>query len=841
MDSRRDFLKKAAMLSGAAGITPFLPASIQQAFAIDPAPGSTYLDAEHIVLLMQENRSFDHTYGTLQGVRGFNDPRAIRLPNKNLVWLQTDEQGNTYAPFRFDIKESKITWMGSLPHSWSNQVDARNEGRYDRWLHAKKPGEEAYQDMPLTMGYYTREDIPFYFALADAFTVCDHNFCSSLTGTTPNRLHFWTGTIREKPSEDAQANVWNEDADHNTMVTWKTFPERLEENNISWRIYQNDLYVDGLLTEEEDRWLGNFGDNPIEYFTQYHVKLSERYISFLEKKSETLPAEIELFEKKLAAMDASDKDFKKIKDDLKYRKELLERVTREKPVYTRAQYAALTPFEKTVHGKAFTSNVQDPYYHQLETLQYRDGDVPREIRVPKGDILHRFREDVQNGSLPTVSWIVAPEAFSDHPSSAWFGSWYLSEVMDILTKNPEVWKKTIFILTYDENDGYFDHLPPFVAPNPYDASTGKTSAAIDVKAEFVTMEQEKRKTKADAAYFRESSIGLGYRVPLVVASPWSRGGYVNSQVFDHTSSLQFLEKFLSNKTGKKIEEPNISSWRRAVCGDLSSVFRPYHGEKIDEPKPLERAPFIESIHKARFKDPPSGYRKLSSNEIAAINAAPMLAAYMPVQEKGTRPANALPYELYADGKLSADKGSFELQLEVKKNIFRQDTAGAPFMIYAVVGDDVKVRSYAVVAGDSLKDSWPLADFKDGHYHLEVYGPNGFYRCFKGSKTDAAAEIMCHYQNAQNITNLTGNIEIIAQADGANSFVAELTDHYTKAVQTKAFDSTVARAVVFDLKHTQGWYDVTIKIKGNNSFEKRYAGKVETGKEGFTDPMMGGVA
>src|ERR1700729_4658793 len=99
--TRREFLKAAAMLSGAAGVSGFLPESIRRALAIEPAPGSTYLDAEHIVILMQENRSFDHTYGTLQGVRGFNDPRAIRLPNKNLVWLQTNAKGETYAPFRY--------------------------------------------------------------------------------------------------------------------------------------------------------------------------------------------------------------------------------------------------------------------------------------------------------------------------------------------------------------------------------------------------------------------------------------------------------------------------------------------------------------------------------------------------------------------------------------------------------------------------------------------------------------------------------------------------------------------------------------------------------------------
>ena len=203
MESRRDFIKKATMLTGAAGLFNSLPSSIQRALAIDPVAGSTFLDAEHVVILMQENRSFDHSYGTLRGVRGYNDPRAITLPNKNLVWLQTNESGETYPPFRLNIKETKATWMGSLPHSWPNQVDARNDGKYDQWLVAKKSGHKDYAKMPLTQGYYNREDIPFYYSLADAFTVCDQNFCSSLTGTTPNRLYLFTGTVREKPRTDA--------------------------------------------------------------------------------------------------------------------------------------------------------------------------------------------------------------------------------------------------------------------------------------------------------------------------------------------------------------------------------------------------------------------------------------------------------------------------------------------------------------------------------------------------------------------------------------------------------------------------------------------------------------
>jgi phospholipase C len=843
MDSRREFLKKAMLLSGATGVSRLLPASIQKAFAIDPAPNSTYMDAEHIVLLMQENRSFDHTYGTLQGVRGFNDPRAMKLPDNNLVWLQTNEKGETYAPFHLDIKHTKITWMGSLPHSWTNQVDARNNGRYDKWLDEKKSGDDAYAEMPLTMGYYTREDIPFYYALADAFTVCDQNFCSSLTGTTPNRLYFWTGTIRAEQNENSRANVWNEDADYNTMVSWKTFPERLEENNIPWKIYQNDISVDGGFTEEEDAWLASFGDNPLEYFTQYNVKLSERYINYLQKKSASLPDEIAAIEERFHAVQAGDAGFKDLQKKLKEQKALLEKINAEKLVYTREKYNKLSQHEKNLHERAFTVNTKDPDYHALTTLKYKDGDTERAINIPKGDLLYQLREDVNNGTLPTVSWIVAPEAFSDHPASAWFGAWYLSEVMDILTKNPEVWKKTIFILNYDENDGYFDHVPPFVAPNPHDASTGKTSPVIDTSVDYVTMQQERNRVGTQAKYMRESPIGLGYRVPMVVASPWSRGGYVNSQVFDHTSSLQFLEKFLTKKTGKQIEEPNISKWRRTVCGDLTSVFKPYKGEKIDLPDTLEKDRFIESIHKAKFTNLPTGYKKLSKQEIEQINKDPQSLAYTAAQEKGIRPANALPYEIYADGILSADKKTFEILLKAGNNIFEKNAAGVPFTVYLANNyrqQGMTVSSYAVSPGDTIKDSWNIQDFKNNSYHIIIHGPNGFFREFIGDNNNPLINISCVYQRRTNdAKKLTGNLQIDLRNPG-NKNTVEVIDHYRKTAQAKLLDASARASVILDLNKSHGWYDCTIKVKGNNSFVKRYAGRIETGKESFTDPAMGRV-
>src|ERR1700753_1663553 len=120
---------------------------------------------------------------------------------------------------------------------------ARNDGKFDQWLDNKRNSIPEYADMPLTLGYYTREDIPFYYALADAFTVCDQNFCSSRTGTNPNRLHFWTGTVRPEQNENSRAHVGNDDMDYGTL-NWPAFPERLEKLGISWKCYHNAGAID---------------------------------------------------------------------------------------------------------------------------------------------------------------------------------------------------------------------------------------------------------------------------------------------------------------------------------------------------------------------------------------------------------------------------------------------------------------------------------------------------------------------------------------------------------------------------------------------------------------------
>ena len=776
-ETRRDFLKRTALLTGALGASQLLPGSIQRALAIAPESGSSWHDAEHIVILMQENRSFDHALGTLRGVRGYNDPRAIDLPNGNSVWLQTNAGGETYAPFRLDIRNTKATWMHSLPHSWANQVGARNDGRYDKWLDWKKNSTPEYSNMPLTMGYHTREDLPFYYALADAFTVCDQNFCSSLTGTNPNRLFFWTGTVRAEQHEGSRALVWNDDMDYGTLG-WNTFPERLEDLGISWKCYQNEVSIDTGLRGEEDPWLSNFQDNPLEFFGQYNIHLHPPHIEELKRQN--------------------------------------------KPVDGRS-LGDLSARQQALHRKAFDTNSGDANYHTLEDLEYSDGEVKRSMKAPKGDVLHQFRSDVLGGKLPTVSWLSAPENFSDHPSAPWYGAWYVSEVLDILTQNPEVWKKTIFILAYDENDGYFDHVPPFTAAHPHKTGTGKVSEGIDTRVDYITLEQEKARNGFPEKFEVECSIGLGFRVPLIIASPWSRGGYVNSQVFDHTSTLQFLERFLSRKLGKPVMEPNISDWRRTVCGDLTSVFRPYNGEAIQQPAFVAKDAFLESIHKAQFRPLPGDFKALTAAEVGAYNRAPHASPYRAKQEPGTRPSCALPYRFNVDGQLNADKTKFEILFRNDDLFFSGRTAGAPFNVYAP-GMAGRNWAYTVKAGDVLSDSWPLAE-SGGKYHLRVYGANGFYREFKGDANDAVGVFFDYTTGVllKKRKHAAFVVEIVDNAYGAATVTREMTGG----------DSLVPLA--FD--KSRQWYDFSVRVKGVKGFEWRYAGRIETGKEGISDPQM----
>jgi len=832
MDSRRDFIKKAALLSGGAAIINTLPPVIQKAMAIDPAVGSTFYDAEHVVFLMQENRSFDHELGTLQGVRGFNDPRAIDLPNKNKVWLQSNKEGETYAPFHLNIKETKIAWMGSIPHNWTDQTDARNGGKYDKWLDVKKPYKTTYAHMPLTVGYCKREDFPFYYSLADAFTVCDQNFCSVIAGTHPNRYYWMTGTVREQNKPEGIAHVWNNNNYDKPTLNWKTYPERLEENGIAWKIYQNELTMGFGLNGEESSWLSNFGTNVLEYFEQYNVRLHPGGIANLQDKKKALLAQIADSPKENLTEEQATK--------IEAVKKLLLKTEEDERNYTMAAHDALSDKAKNLNSKAFGINSGDPDFHTLTPLKYDEKGTERELNIPKGDILHQFRKDVDDGTLPTVSWLMTPANFSDHPGVPWFGSWFVSEVIEILTKNPEIWKKTVFVLTYDENDGYFDHVPPFVPTHPFKENAGKMSAGLDAKLDYAAKDQQTNPSMKEDK-IRESQIGLGFRVPMVIVSPWTRGGYVCSEVFDHTSSLQFLETFIEKKFNKKITEENITPWRRSICGDLTSAFRPYNGEKIEQPQFLEKTPFMERIYSAKFKEVPDNYKTLTAEEVALINTNPDASALFPKQEKGIRDACALPYELYVNGEFNKDQ--FNISFNAGNKTFGRKSAGSAFTVYSMnpyQEEVLRVWDYTVSAGDTLQDKWLLKDFDNEKYHLKVYGPNGFFREFIGSHNNPALNVLCRYEQDKNSPlKLSGNVIVTVNNSSTSAQEMEIIDlSYKTGIKTLKVPAKSKASIILDLSDHFNWYDFSIAAKGNDSFLERFAGRVETGKTTKTDPLMG---
>ncbi|GBR48277.1 hypothetical protein GRO01_09230 [Gluconobacter roseus NBRC 3990] len=699
-------------------------------------------------------------------------------------------------------------------------------GHHDRWTDVKRPYKKEYKQYPLTMGYYTREDLPFYYALADAFTVCDQNYCGAMTSTTPNRLIFWTGTVRDQQNTASNVYMRNPEILEGGM-TWTTFPERLEKVGVSWKFYQNEISQTGGLSPAERSWLSNFGCNVLECFDSFNVSSNPGFGAWIEERIRECSEHINRLEK-LEMLVSGNRA-----EQLVEAKALMEVLRRRQK--SAKGYEQLTPEECAIFMKAFVTNRADPDYHTLEDLAFADDPDAKGMKAPKGDVLYQFRKDVRTGQLPAVSWMAAPEHFSDHPTSAWYGAWYVSEVMNILTENPEIWKKTIFILTYDENDGYFDHCCSYAAPNPQRPETGRSSAAIGPDGlEYTTAEDETRRGVPERLA-RSGPIGLGFRVPMVVASPWSRGGRVNSELFDHSSTLQFLEYFVEKKFGTPVRETNISPWRRAICGDLTSCFQPH-----DEPAPsldyLDRNTHLRAIEDARDRPMPGGFHSLSTDEIAALRAEPELLHRAVRQEAGTRPACALPYELYCDGGLDVGQGRIGLTLRSGQTVHGQRSAGAPFNIYDYRngGRDLQVGTYAVAAGDTLDVTLPVVD---GLYDVAVHAPNGFYRAYRGHHDRVALRSACRYE--------------IGGKGKAPGIVLSLSNggKVPLSIQYRTGNAGPLRTVVvkagghheirLDLSATHQWYDVTLTSPADPDFRQVLGGRMETGQPTLSDPAMAG--
>ncbi|MFC4329715.1 phosphocholine-specific phospholipase C [Streptomyces andamanensis] len=677
--NRRRFLQ----IAGATTAFTALGNSIQRAAAL-PAHHRTgsVEDVEHIVVLMQENRSFDHYFGTLRGVRGFGDPRPVTLPGGKPVWYQKDGAGREILPFRPDADDLGLAFVQDLPHGWNDGHAAHARGRYDRWVPTKGS---------TTMAYLTRQDIPFHHALADAFTVCDAYHCSLIGSTDPNRYYMWTG-YTGNDGKGGGPVIGNDEAGY----SWTTYPERLERAGVSWKIYQDigdGLDAGGGWGWIQDAYRGNYGDNSLLYFDQYR---------------NARPGD-PLYDKARTGTDAS-------------------------------------------RGEGF---------------------------------FDRLRADVKGGRLPQISWVVAPEAFTEHPNwPANYGAWYISQVLDALTGDPQVWARTALFITYDENDGFFDHLVPPFPPDSADQGLSTVDAGADL-------------FKGGAGQVA-GPYGLGQRVPMLVVSPWSKGGFVCSETFDHTSIIRFMERRFG------VREPNISPWRRAVCGDLTAAFD-----------------FSRADSRPVSLPDTSGYAPPDRDRHPDYVPVPPAQGALPRQEPGSRPARPLKYAPVVDGSADPAAGKFTLSFASGAQ------AGAAFLITSGNRTDGP-WTYTTEAGKTVSDTWNSA-YSGGSYDLTVHGPNGFLRTFRGPGRTAGPEVTARYAG--------DDVELTFTHRGTGTARLRVSVGYGGRPVEVAVKAGATVRHRFALAASRRWYDLTVTSAADPSFVRRFAGHVENGLPGVSDPAI----
>jgi phospholipase C len=222
-----------------------------------------------------------------------------------------------------------------------------------------------------------------------------------------------------------------------------------------------------------------------------------------------------------------------------------------------------------------------------------------------------FLTDIASGNLPQVSWLIGSVVTSDHPPApSVFGENILSLVISALAADPALWAKTILFLTFDENGGFFDHVLPTTAPP-------------GTPDEYVTAPARPDPTVVGSPPV-SGPIGLGFRVPMLIISPFARGGFVSSDLFDHTSVLRFLEARFG------AEVPNLSAWRRATVGDMTTAlnFKAVDPSIPNLPPPLPAIP--QAIHQCAAN--------LAGTTAYAVPATQI----MPMQETGTAPKPSGP-------------------------------------------------------------------------------------------------------------------------------------------------------------------------------------------------------
>src|SRR5947209_17733251 len=253
--------RREALSSGAAlGAGALLYNSLIARALANPSRCGSLGDIQHVVILVQENRSFDHYFGSYRGVTGFADPGALTLNDGSglTVFAQPGypggfDGGHLY-PFNIDsFNNGECT--NDINHSWGPQHTYWDSGKIDGFVTGHLAADGSANG-PLTMGYYTRKDLDFYYALADAFTICDHYFCSVIGPTDPNRLYSFSATLDPAGTHGGPILTTSTSRlGRFGTLSWTTMPEQLQSRGISWKVYGN---ADG-----------NFGDNVLPYFKQY--------------------------------------------------------------------------------------------------------------------------------------------------------------------------------------------------------------------------------------------------------------------------------------------------------------------------------------------------------------------------------------------------------------------------------------------------------------------------------------------------------------------------------------------------------------------------------------------
>jgi phospholipase C len=368
-------------------------------------------------------------------------------------------------------------------------------------------------------------------------------------------------------------------------------------------------------------------------------------------------------------------------------------------------------------------------------------------------------------------------------------------MLDALTANPEVWSKTALFLMYDENDGFFDHMVPPTPPS--DRTQGLST---------VPTTNELFQGNADYA---PGPYGLGVRVPMVVISPWSKGGWVNSEVFDHTSLIRFIEQRFARECPGLVEA-NITPWRRAVVGDLTSAFdfSAADATLVSLPSTASYAPPDRDLHPDYAPLPPS-------------------VQQLPKQEPGVRPARALPYELDVVGRADWTRGAVVLAFH---NLGR---AAVVFQVRPGSGTEGP-WTYTLGAGAQLHESWALRERGQRSYDLSVYGPNGFFRAFKGGLT------LPEQANLRVNSRYGAEPSLILEIENLSASRADLKIHdaYTRRTTTHSIASGRTLSVEHALHGSHGWYDLTLSVDADPGFQQRLAGHVENGRPSVSDPMLG---